>query len=222
MTRSYVITFALAGLILGTIGCTNKTEQQSSDLSEKSEPEKKLQTSDQDQTLTLPASTEIRVNLTSTVQTNTNQIGDHLSGALAAPVVSNGSEVIPEGVRADIVVTKLTRAGTLKTPPVIAITLTGLTLPDGNKIAVQTNQVSERGRSHTKREEGMIGGGAAAGAIVGGLLGKTKGAVVGGLAGAAAGTGAAAATGRQNLVFASGTTVTFILQQPLNITVAAN
>jgi outer membrane lipoprotein SlyB len=92
-----------------------------------------------------------------------------------------------------------------------------VTLPDGTVYDVQTDSFSSRGRSHTKREVGMIGGGAAAGAIIGALAGKGKGAVIGAVAGAAAGTGAAAATGRQDLIYKAGETITFTLKKPLYV-----
>ena len=221
MANSTVIILMLAGLILTTYGCSGKIQQQAPDVSDKSDSPEKLETLDQNQALTLSASTLLHVTLSSTIQTNVNQDGDHFSGTLAASVEANGTTVIPKGARVNLVITKLVKGGTLKTPPEIAFTIAGITMPDGNEVAVKSSQISERGRSHTNREIGMVGGGAAAGAVVGSLLGKSKGAIVGGLAGAAAGTGAAAATGRQNLVFASGKTVTFILEQPLSVTRAA-
>ena len=52
-------------------------------------------------------------------------------------------------------------------------------------------------RLSTKEKAAYIGGGAAAGALIGGLLGGTKGAVVGGLLGAGGGTGYVYYKGRQ-------------------------
>jgi hypothetical protein len=86
---------------------------------------------------------------------------------------------------------------------------------------VIVDTMSDKGRSHTARQVGMIGGGAAAGAVIGGILGKTKGAAIGAAVGAAAGTGAAAATGRQNLIYPAGETVSFTLQQPLTVSLPA-
>lgn len=51
------------------------------------------------------------------------------------------------------------------------------------------NAQSFRGRMSTKEKAAVIGGGAAAGAIIGGLLGGKKGAIIGGLLGAGGGTG---------------------------------
>jgi len=54
------------------------------------------------------------------------------------------------------------------------------------------------GRLSTKEKVGYIGGGAAAGAVIGGLLGGRKGAVIGGLLGAGGGTGYVYYRGRQD------------------------
>lgn len=54
------------------------------------------------------------------------------------------------------------------------------------------------GRTSTKEKIGYIGGGAAAGALIGGLLGGKKGAVIGGLLGAGGGTGYVYYKGRQD------------------------
>ncbi len=60
------------------------------------------------------------------------------------------------------------------------------------------NAQSYRDRLSTKEKAAYIGGGAAAGALIGGLLGGTKGAVVGGLLGAGGGTGYVLYKGRRD------------------------
>ncbi|MGA8309514.1 MAG: hypothetical protein WB755_05755, partial [Terriglobales bacterium] len=54
-----------------------------------------------------------------------------------------------------------------------------------------------------------IGGGAAAGALIGGLVGGGKGAGIGALAGGGAGTGVAAATGKEEAVIPAESALTF-------------
>ncbi len=169
--------------------------------------------------LTVPGSTQLFVTLSDTVQTNKNQTGDRFTGTLVRSVEVAGTTAIPAGVKVNLVITKLVKGGTLKTPPEIAFTVESITLPDGKSYNVTSSEFYQKGRSHTDREVGMIGGGAAAGAIIGGLTGKGKGAAIGAVAGAAAGTGVAAATGRQNLVYVPGQSVTFTLTQPLAVTV---
>ncbi len=169
--------------------------------------------------LNIPSSTRLEITLSNSVQTNVNQTGEHFSGSVASPVMVEGKVAIPQGSKVDLVITKLVKGGTLKTPPEIAFTAKEITLPDGKTYAVVTNEIYHKGKSHTDREVKMIGGGAAAGAIVGGIIGKGKGAVIGAAAGAAVGTGAAAATGRENLELVPGQVVAFTLMQPLTVTI---
>ena len=210
MIRSMIMTLFLGGILL-VVGCS-KDKQEVSKKAEVSTEPKVVN-------LTVPDSTQLVVTLTDTVQTNKNQIGDRFTGRVAMPVEAAGKTVIPQGAKVNLVITKLVKGGTLKTPPEIGFTVENITLPDGKSYNVATSHIYRKGRSHTDREVGMIGGGAAAGAIVGGIIGKGKGAAIGAVAGAAAGTGAAAATGRQNLEMVPGQLVTFTLMQPLTVTV---
>jgi len=170
--------------------------------------------------VTLPEGTQFSVALSETLQTNKNVSGYQFNGTLNRPVENENRVLIPEGSDVSLVITKLVKGGTLKTPPEIAFTVTKVTLPSGKNYEVEADTFYQEGRSHTGREVGMIGGGAAAGAVVGGIIGKGKGAIIGAAAGAAAGTGAAAATGRQNLVYPTGLTLIFHLQNPLTISVS--
>lgn len=169
--------------------------------------------------VTIPSGTPLKITLNDTLQTNINQTGDAFTGTLAEPVEMEGKVLIPAGSTCSGVITKLVKGGTLKTSPEISFVVTEITTPKGKTYAVAVDSIYKKGRSHTGREVGMIGGGAAAGAVIGGLLGKKKGAAIGAVAGAAAGTGAAAATGRENLVYPAGLTLTFTLQKPVRVTV---
>lgn len=169
--------------------------------------------------VTIPSGTPLKITLNDSLQTNKNQEGDAITGTLAEPVEMEGKILIPSGSTCNGVITKLVKGGTLKTSPEIAFIVTDVTTPKGKTYEVAVDTVFKKGKAHTGREVGMIGGGAAAGAIIGGLLGKGKGAAIGAAAGAAAGTGAAAATGRENLVYPAGLTLTFTLQKPVHVTV---
>jgi len=61
------------------------------------------------------------------------------------------------------------------------------------------------------------GGGAAAGAVVGGLLGKAKGAVLGGIIGAGAGTVVAVETADRDVVIPAGGLIRFVLSEELTV-----
>ncbi len=169
--------------------------------------------------VTIPSGTPLKITLNDSLQTNVNQEGDVVTGTLSEPVELEGKVLIPAGSTCNGIITKLVKGGTLKTSPEIAFIVTDITTPKGKTYEVAVDTVYKKGKSHTGREVGMIGGGAAAGAIIGGILGKKKGAAIGAAAGAAAGTGAAAATGRENLIYPAGLTLTFTLQKPVRVTV---
>lgn len=242
MIRSWIVILLAAGFLLAVGGCSkDKQEAAKTDTQEVAnnnvpevpkqetqvEPKKETQSTPKkakvpaepkEEKLTVPGSTQLIVTLSDTIQTNKNQTGDRFTGTLAQSVEVGGNTAFPAGAQVNLVITKLVKGGTMKTPPEIAFTVESITLPDGKSYNVSASEVYQKGRSHTDRQVGMIGGGAVAGAIIGGLTGKGKGAVIGAATGAAAGTGLAAATGRQNLVLAPGQSVTFTLTQQLTVT----
>jgi hypothetical protein len=169
--------------------------------------------------VTIPSGTPLKVTLNDTLQTNVNQEGDLFTGVLAEPMELEVKVLIPAGSTCNGVITKLVKGGTLKTSPEISFVVTEITTPKGKTYEVEVDSIYKKGKAHTGREVGMIGGGAAAGAVIGGIIGKKKGAAIGAVAGAAAGTGAAAATGRENLVYPAGLTLTFNLNKPMTVTV---
>ncbi len=213
----------LVGLALGVfllVGCSQSdglAEGQNSD--SLTTAEKKALSKPRYVKVTVPKGTPLRIILNDTLQTNKNQEGDVFTGTLNGPLNLNGRTLIPDGSLFTGVITQLVKGGTLKTSPEIGFIITDFRLPGGKSYSVDTYTIYRKGRSHTAREVAMIGGGAAAGAIIGGIIGDEKGAVIGGAAGAAAGTGASAATGRQNLIYPEGLTLTFQLQEPLTIIV---
>lgn len=213
----------LAGLALGAFllaGCgqgDSQAEGQSGD--SLTTTEKKVLSTPKYARVTVPKGTPLHITLNDTLQTNKNQEGDLFTGTLNGPLNLNGRTLIPDGSLFTGVITQLVKGGTLKTAPEIGFIITDFRLPGGKTYSVDTYTIYRKGRSHTARQVGMIGGGAAAGAIIGGIIGDEKGAVIGGAAGAAAGTGAAAATGRQNLIYPAGLTLTFQLEEPLTIIV---
>jgi hypothetical protein len=228
MIRSWMVILLVAGFLLAVGGCSkNKQEASNKETPELANKETQAASNTDTQQvyiepkeveLTVPGSTELSVTLSDTVQTNKNHTGERFTGTLSSPVEVEGNIVFPAGSKVNLVITKLVKGGTLKTPPEIGFTVESITTPDGKSYNVSANEYYQKGKSHTDREVGMIGGGAAAGAIIGGLAGKGKGAAVGAVAGAAAGTGVAAATGRENLVLAPGQAVTFSTTQQMIVT----
>lgn len=144
---------------------------------------------------TIPAGQHISVRMGSELSSGKVAAGQSFDGTLTNDIVVNGKTVARSGDNVKGKVTYVKPSGRLHAPGELTVRLTSV-----NGIPVHTSAVSRKGGSHTKSNATKIGGGAAAGALLGGLLGGGKGALIGAGAGGAAGTGVAAATGKKEAV----------------------
>jgi hypothetical protein len=168
--------------------------------------------------LVLAAGTRIPVVLRQTVSTATARAGDHVSGEVAENIAVNGAVVVPKGSRIEGRVVSVTPSGRLSGVAKLDFTMTELTPSGGQPIAIATSHYARTGKTHTKHEVELIGGGAALGALVGQAAGRdTKATLEGTAAGAVAGTAAAAATGKFDFQVPAGRVVTFRLRKAARI-----
>ncbi|PWT79999.1 MAG: hypothetical protein C5B58_12495 [Acidobacteria bacterium] len=158
---------------------------------------------------TVPAGTHITVRTDSQINSATAHVGQSLSANLTKNLVINGKTIAKAGAPAKGKVTYVKASGRLHDPGEVTIRLTSIQLADGRTLHLSTNGFHAKGRSHTKSNVTKIGGGAAAGALIGGVAGGGKGALIGTAVGAGAGTGVAAATGKEEAVIHSETAITF-------------
>lgn len=166
--------------------------------------------------LVVPADTVLAVVLDQTISSKTSNSGDKFSATIESPVEVEGKVAIPKGARADGIVREAKAAGRFKGGAVLALTLTSVTI-NGKDYEIQTSTPAMSSKGKGKRTAAMVGGGAAGGALIGGLAGGGKGAAIGGLIGAAAGTGGAGFTGNRDITLAAETALDFKLVQPLEI-----
>jgi hypothetical protein len=157
---------------------------------------------------TIPAGTHITVRMNQELKSGKAQTGQHFHATLARDLVVHGRKIAPAGTPVRGKVTYAKSSGRLHDPGQISIRLTSLQLK-GRTIALSTGKYHVEGKSHTKSNVTKIGGGTAAGALIGGLAGGGKGALIGAGAGAAAGTGVAAATGKEEAVIPAEKILTF-------------
>ncbi len=168
-------------------------------------------------TLTVPVGTTLEVRLANAISSGTATAGAEFQGTLASALTANGVEIAPIGAAVSGTVTNAVSSGRLNRPAQLGLRLTSVTI-DGNPVQISTNAWTASGQSHEKRDAELIGGGAAAGALVGALAGKGKGAAIGGLLGGGAGSAGAAATGKKEIVLAVETKVPFTLSAPISVT----
>ena len=165
----------------------------------------------------VPADTMITVVLDEPLNSKTSETGQNFAATVSSPVEVEGRLAIPKGARATGVVRDAKSAGKFKGGAVLAISLTSVTVRNSSyDLLTTTHTQTSTGKG--KRTAGFIGGGGAAGALIGGLAGGGKGAAIGALAGAGAGTGGAALTGNnREISLPAETPVSFKLTQPVEI-----
>jgi hypothetical protein len=152
----------------------------------------------------IPAPTRATVRCNVSMNSETARAGQVWDGTLIKDIVVNGQKVFPAGASVRGRVTNAKSSGRLKAPGILTVRLTSI-----NGTKVSSSARTYRGKGHTKSNVTKIGGGTAAGAVIGGLLGGGKGALIGAGAGAAAGTGVAAATGKSEAHIPAETVMSF-------------
>lgn len=165
---------------------------------------------------TVPAGTAIVVTLNQTVSSKDAKAGQSVSGVVAADVLVNGKTVIPRNSNVSLTVANAVASGHLSTPGELSLRIDSIQVK-GQSYTVSSSVYAQKAGSHTKRNAVAIGGGTAAGAIIGGLAGGGKGAAIGAAAGAGAGTAGAAMTGKKDITFAAESKLRFTLKDAIAI-----
>jgi hypothetical protein len=167
----------------------------------------------------LAAGTSLTAATTAEIRSHANKVGDTVTAKIAADVKDrSGRVVIPAGSTVALKVTAIKESenksdttGTLTLQPT-SVSINGRSYP----IAASIQGVDTRleGRKTNAGDIAKVGGGAAAGAILGRVIGgSTKGAVIGGVIGGAVGTQRAVETKDRDIVVPAGTTVTLVLDE---------
>jgi len=145
---------------------------------------------------TIPSGTVLQVRVIESLSSSKAQAGQVFHGTLTEPVVSGGKTLYAKGADVTGKVVSAKGSGRLSDPGILVLTLTSVS-DSAHTTKLTTDPFEIKGQSHTKSNVTKIGGGAAAGAIIGAIAGGGKGAAIGAGVGAAAGTGVAAATGKK-------------------------
>lgn len=160
--------------------------------------------------VTIPAGTELSVELLDDLSSETATVETTVRGRLRSPVDVDGRTVLQAGATLTGVVTDVVRPGRVKGRASLALRFSSVTL-HGERTALATSPITVEGESDTKGDVTKIGVGAGVGAVVGGILGGGSGAAKGAAIGGAAGTGAVLATRGKDVVLTAGTTLSTTL-----------
>src|SRR5213594_346142 len=171
-------------------------------------------------TLTAAAGTRVPLAASDTITTRHAKAGDAFTASVSQDVKdAAGHVVIPAGSTVQGTIDAAEPRPNPNSPgkfvlSVHSVTVHGTSYPvEGSVVAMDTVQ---QGRGVTKADAAKVGAGAAAGAIVGKLIGKDgKGAVIGGIVGA--GAAAARASRDIDIVLPKGAAVTLKLDKPLTV-----
>jgi len=162
---------------------------------------------------TIPAGTSVSVRTNSTIDAKNASSGQVFSGVVAAPIMDkSGRVVIPQGSAAELVVRNASKHE-------IAVSLAAINI-GGKRFAVASDADTisgskKAGVGKNKRTAEHVGGGAAAGTIIGAIAGGGKGALIGGLLGGGAGAGIQTLTRGKSVHVPAETVLTFRLDRPL-------
>jgi hypothetical protein len=166
--------------------------------------------------IVVPAGTSLTVRLGQAVGSKISQPGQSFSGTVAHTVVIGGKTAIPAGATVTGTVVDAKPLGRFAGGASLSLRLTSINI-HGSERQIQSSEVTQTAKGKGKRTAVLAGGGAAVGALIGGLAGGGKGAGIGALAGGGAGTGGAAFTGNKDIVLPAESALSFTLEQPLEV-----
>jgi hypothetical protein len=175
----------------------------------------------------------MRVRMNQTITSETARVGDQFTTQVVVPVYASGIEVIPAGSEIVGRVVTVNRASRKSKAGTIGVHFVSLRLPtgitraiNGDLMDVAANNVTAdnegevSGRSAMKRNVVFIGGGAAAGALIGAIAGGGKGAGIGAIVGGGLGSAGAVFSKGNEAVVKSGTEFGVVLNQTLSLPAA--
>lgn len=171
------------------------------------------------QPVVVPAGTSLTVRLGQAVGSRISSPGDSFSATLSSPVEVDGNVAIPAGATAQGTVVDAKPLGKFKGGAVLEVRLTSITV-NGRQKSIETTAVTRTEKGKGKRTAVITGGGAAVGALIGGLAGGGKGAAIGAVAGGGAGAGGSAFTGNKEIVLPAEAVLTFKLKSSLQVSSA--
>ncbi len=169
-----------------------------------------------ERSFTAPVGTGISVRITEALSSETAQDGQPISGTVTRDVVADGATIIPAGSAVSGRVVSAKDAGHFKGHSLLSIELTEVRR-HGEELPISTDAYTVEGKNRGTNSAEKIGGGAAVGALLGGIIGHGKGAGIGALAGGGGGTALQGFTRGQQVSIPSETPIQFRLERAITV-----
>jgi hypothetical protein len=182
--------------------------------------------------VTVPAGTEVLLQLRSTIDTKNAQVGDGVYCQTAFPVSIDNVIAIPGGTYVKGEIVKVQRAGRVKGRAEVLFRFTSMIFPNGYTVdlpgtihhdsGAANAKVDEEGKitadSQKMKDLGTVAKGTGIGAAGGGIVTGTRAGVLGGAGiGTAAGLATVLLTRGQDLRIEAGTSLKMLTQVPLTV-----
>jgi hypothetical protein len=168
------------------------------------------------QPIVVPTGTTLTVRVGQALGSKTSQTGQTFLATLAQPVSVGGRAAIPAQSTVSGTVLNAKAKGKIKGEAELSIALTSITVR-GHTYQIQTEPLDSTSKGKGKRTAATTGGGAAGGALIGGIAGGGKGAAIGALVGGGAGLIGGAATGNKQIEIPAESALSFQLSGPLTL-----
>lgn len=162
----------------------------------------------------VPAGTELAIRVNQRISVKQAHAGDRFTGEVVRPIMSGNSVAIPAGTPVDGVIDASHKRGHFKGASVLELRLVSMNL-NGQRYSLDTADNVRTKKGKGRRSAAMIGGGAGAGMLIGGLASGGVGLLVGGLIGGGAGTAVGGLTGNKDIVIPAESVVNFKLADDL-------
>ena len=172
------------------------------------------------QPVVIPAGTVLTVRIVDSLSSKSSQPGQTFSATLAQPVSVGGKTALPAGSKVVGTVVAAKAKGKFKGEGQLDLTLTSISV-GAQTYDIKTLLLSSTEKGKGKRTAVATGGGAAGGALIGGLAGGGKGAAIGALAGAGAGLAGGALTGNKQIEIPAESALSFTLSAPVTLPASA-
>ena len=130
--------------------------------------------------LTIRPGTILTVRVNEPLSSDHNQVGDVFSATLTQPVIALGIVVAQRGQTVAGQVVEVKKAGRVSGVSRLGITLTSLTVADGQTVPIQSQLLVQKGSTSAGRDAASVAGATGLGAAIGAAADWGRGAAIGG------------------------------------------